>query len=155
MCLFSHNWVYNNPMSCISGLQIKLFWEGLVLALIKAENHPISLTLTPAQPEHGHKCNTANCFPIIGRSVQNEFWIIRCISNHMKYRLRNLQCEFQHLNIVTAVNGYEMMLLLALKDCPGLWILGCHLSIAEMLDILVSNTAYTASEKQRKCSAVS
>lgn len=73
----------------------------------------------------------------------------------MKYRLRNLQCEFQHLNIVTAVNGYEMMLLLALKGCPGLQILACHQSIVEMLDILVSNAAYTGRENQRKGSAVS
>lgn len=69
----------------------------------------------------------------------------------MNYRIRNLQCVFQHLNIVTVENGYDMMLLLALKSCPGV----CHQSIVEMLDILVSNAAWTGGEDQRTGSAVS
>lgn len=47
-------------MSCISGLQIKLLWERLVLVPTKAANHSHSLTHIPAQPKQGHKGNTAN-----------------------------------------------------------------------------------------------
>ena len=106
---------------------------------------PHSLTLTPAQPRQGHKCNLQIQFPIIGSLVQNEFWIIRCITHRTNYRLRKLKCVFQHLNVVTAVNGYEMMLLLALKCCPGLRNLGLvtNQQIVEMLDVLISNAAYT------------
>lgn len=62
-----------------------------------------------------------------------------------------LQCVFQLLNIVTVENGHDMMLLLALKACPGV----CHQSTAEMLDILVSNAAWTGGEEQKTGSAVS
>lgn len=64
----------------------------------------------------------------------------------MNYRLRNHKCV---LNVVTAVNGYEMMLLLALKCSPGLQILGLVMNqqIVEMLDVLISNAAYTGREE--------
>lgn len=75
----------------------------------------------------------------------------------MNYRLRNLKCIFQHWNIVTAVDGYETMLWLALRCFPELQILELVMNqwIVEMFDVLISNAAYTGREEQRTGSAVS
>lgn len=75
----------------------------------------------------------------------------------MNYRLRNHKCLFQHLNTVTAGNGYEVMLLLALKCCPGLWIWGLAMNqrMVKTLDVLISDAAYESREKQRTGFAVS
>lgn len=69
----------------------------------------------------------------------------------MNYRLRNRKCVFQHLNVAAAVNGYETMLLLALKCCPGLRIPGLvtNQQIVETPDVLISNAAYTGKEEYR------
>lgn len=48
--------------------------------------------------------------------------------HYTSYRLRNCKCVFQHLNIISAVKGNEMLLLLAMKCCPGLQSLGFAVS---------------------------
>lgn len=148
----SHIRVYNYPVCCVSGLQMIQFWwkaTWLVLAPAEAANHPIPWPLPQHNPGKGTSATLQIQFPTIGSLVQNEFLIIGCITHCMNSRLRNRKSIFQHLNIVTAVNVYEMMLLLALKCCPGLWtpVLVMNQQIVEVLDTLISNAAYTGREE--------
>jgi len=143
---------YNNPVCRISGLQMIQFWwkaAWLVLAPAQAADQPIPWPSPCRNPGRGTSATWQIQLPAVGSLVQKGFQIIWCITRHMTYRLRNHKSVFQHLNIVRAVNGCEMMLLLALKCCPGLWILGLVMNrqVVEVLDVLISNAAYTGREE--------